>query len=200
MENTSSPDPAAMPNADHADARREELADLIEQVAKGDRRALRAVHDRTSAKLFGVCLRICRDRDAAEDVLQDVYLKVWNRAGRFDRSCASPITWLCAVARNAAIDWLRKHGAPALPAAAMTEESGAGIGDAIEAMAADEDRAHIFDCLEALPPNQQRAIRLAFFDGSSHSELADIMKVPLGTTKSWIRRGLLQLRGCLQGE
>ncbi|MCL9981671.1 MAG: sigma-70 family RNA polymerase sigma factor [Erythrobacter sp.] len=189
-----------MPNADNAVARRSELSDLIERVAKGDRKALESVYDRTSAKLYGVCLRIARDRDAADDILQDVYLKVWNRAGRFDRERASPITWLCAVARNAAIDWVRKHGAPTAPPIELSATPDAGVDSAMEAMLEDEGRAQIFSCLEALPANHQRAIRLAFFDGSSHSELASIMQVPLGTMKSWIRRGLLQLRGCLQGE
>lgn len=187
-----------MPNADLATARRSELSGLLERVAGGDRKALAAVYDRTSAKLFGVCLRITRDREAAEDVLQDVYLKVWNRAGRFDRTFASPITWLCAIARNAAIDWVRKHGTLVLPVADPETPGSAEIDEAMEAMAEGEERALIFDCLEALPANQQRAIRLAFFDGSSHSELASIMQVPLGTTKSWIRRGLQQLRGCLE--
>lgn len=180
--------------------RRHELSGLIERVARGDRRALAMIYDRTSAKLFGVCLRIARDRDAAEDILQNVYLKVWNKADRFDRSLASPITWLCALARNAAIDWVRKYNAPTLPVGDATEAYTVTNATAIEAMAEEGSRAQIFDCLEALPPNQQRAIRLAFFDGSSHSELASIMQVPLGTTKSWIRRGLLQLRGCLQDD
>ncbi len=193
-----------MTTASHADARRAELTRLIRRVAGGDRDALRSVYDRTSAKLFGVCLRVTRDRDAAEDILQQVYLKVWNRAGRFDPDHASPITWLCAVARNASIDWLRKHGRSA-PLEGGTEEAEAeaddtGLDEALDAMAADEDRAHIFDCLKALPAEQERAIRLAFFDGLSHSELAGTMRKPLGTTKSWIRRGLLQLRGCLQGD
>jgi RNA polymerase sigma factor (sigma-70 family) len=189
-----------MPNADNAELLRAELSGLIESVARGDRKALAAVYDRTSAKLYGVCLRIARDRAAAEDILQDVYLKVWNRAGRFDRTRASPITWLCAIARNSAIDWVRKHGTPTPPIIDTSDLPGTDIGDAMEAMLADEGRAHIFDCLAALPPKQQRAIRLAFFDGSSHSELASSMDAPLGTIKSWIRRGLLQLRGCLQGE
>lgn len=189
-----------MPTALHADARRAELSGLLQSVARGDRKALNAVYDRTSAKLFGVCLRIAGDRDAAEDILQDVYLKVWNRAGRFDPGHASPITWLCAIARNAAIDWVRKHGRSALPATDTAEAEGAGLDEALEVMAADEDRAQIFDCLEALSDQQQRAIRLAFFDGLSHSELANRLRVPLGTTKSWIRRGLLELRGCLQGD
>jgi RNA polymerase sigma-70 factor (ECF subfamily) len=189
-----------MPTAEHASARRAELSGLIQRVARGDRKALNAVYDRTSAKLYGVCLRVARDRDAADDILQDVYLKVWNRAARFDPDLASPITWLCAVARNAAIDWVRKHGRPTMPSTDSTDAAETGFGEALEAMAADEERAAIFDCLMALPPDQQRAIRLAFFDGLSHSELASIMRTPLGTTKSWIRRGLLQLRGCLERE
>lgn len=189
-----------MPNDAIADARRAELCGLIDQVARGDRKALAAVYERTSAKVYGVCLRIARDREAADEILQDVYLKVWKRAGRFDAGVASPITWLCAIARNTAIDWVRKHGAPALPPSGDAEEPGSDIGNAMEAMLADEGRALIFDCLETLAPNQQRAIRLAYFDGSTHTELAAIMQVPLGTMKSWIRRSLLQLRGCLEGE
>jgi len=189
-----------MPKDDIADARRQELCGLLARVANGDRKALAAVYDRTSAKVYGVCLRIARDREAADEILQDVFLKVWNRAGRFDPAVASPITWLCAIARNAAIDWVRKHGAPALEPLGEVEDPAAELGGAMEAMQAGEERAMIFDCLEALPPNQQRAIRLAYFDGSTHSELAAIMNVPLGTMKSWIRRSLIQLRGCLEGE
>ena len=185
---------------DIAGSRRAELCGLIDGVANGDRKALAAVYERTSAKVYGVCLRIARDRDAADEILQDVYLKVWNRANRFDAGVASPITWLCAIARNTAIDWVRKHGAPALLPLDEADEPGADLGKAMEAMLADEGRAQIFDCLEALAPNQQRAIRLAYFDGSTHSELAAIMQVPLGTMKSWIRRSLIQLRGCLEGE
>lgn len=186
---------------DQSDAvRRDELSALIERVAQGDRTALAAVYDLTSAKLFGVCLRISRDRDSAEDVLQLVYLKVWNRAGGFNRDRASPITWLCAIARNTAIDWVRKHGAPRLILNESPENSRLDVATAMEAMAAEVSRATVFDCLEALPINHRRAIHLAFYEGSSHSELAEILQVPLGTTKSWIRRGLMQLRGCLQDD
>jgi RNA polymerase sigma factor (sigma-70 family) len=173
---------------------------LIQRVARGDRKALNVVYDRTSAKLYGVCLRIAGDRDAADDVLQEVYLKVWNRAGRFDPEFASPITWLCAIARNAAIDWVRKHGRSINIVAENAYSGDAELGEALELMAAEDERAQIFDCLDTLPSNHQRAIRLAFFDGMSHSELASTMQAPLGTTKSWIRRGLLQLRGCLDGD
>lgn len=179
---------------------RDELSLLLRRVAKGDRRALALVYERTSAKLFGVCLRITRDHGGAEDVLQQVYVKIWNSAEQFDQRQASPITWLCAIARNTAIDWLRKYGAPSPPMPFLADTLAENLEGSMDSLAEYENRAMIFDCLEALPPHQQNAIRLAFFDGLSHSDLARSMQVPLGTTKSWIRRGLLQLRGCLQND
>lgn len=188
----------AMAQGKGAASARDELVALLERVAKDDRKALAMVYAKTSAKLFGVCIRITRDHAAAEDILQHVYIKIWNSAERFDHRQGSPITWLCAIARNASIDWLRKYGAPAPALSVMTESLTQDFHGAMDALADYESRALIFDCLQALPSQQQHAIRLAFFDGFSHSDLARSMKVPLGTTKSWIRRGLVQLRGCLQ--
>lgn len=176
---------------------RERLVAALSRVAAQDRTALRDVYDRTAPKLFGVCLRISQDREAAEDILQDVYLKVWNRAGRFDPTRASPITWLCAIARNAAIDWRRANNAPAL----LGEDAAADVADerpsAPEQIEAMQARARIFACLDALDAKQGRAIRSAYFGGLTYAEVAGRMKVPLGTMKSWVRRGLLQLRECL---
>ncbi len=176
---------------------RERLTAALSRVAAQDRTALREVYDRTAPKLFGVCLRISGNREAAEDILQDVYLKVWNRAGRFDATRASPITWLCAIARNAAIDWRRANGGPIL----VSEDHAAEVPDtratAPERIEAAQDRARIFHCLDALEARQGSAIRSAFFDGFTYAQLADRMKVPLGTMKGWIRRGLQQLRECL---
>lgn len=176
---------------------RRRLEAALTRVAAQDRAALREVYEHTAPKLFGVCLRISQNREAAEDILQDVYLKIWNRAGRFDATRASPITWMCAIARNAAIDWRRANGGPVL----VTEDQAANVPDtcenAAERVEAAQERARIFECLEALEAKQSNAIRLAFFDGFTYSQLADRMKVPLGTMKSWVRRGLLQLRECL---
>lgn len=93
---------------------RERLVGTLSRVARGEQEALRELYAATASKLFGVCLRISHDREAAEDILQDVYLKVWNKAGRFDAARASPITWLCAIARNTAIDWRRANRAEPL--------------------------------------------------------------------------------------
>lgn len=180
-----------------ADADRKRLIAALDQVAARDRTALRQVYDMTSAKLFGICFRISADRDAAEDILQDVYIKVWNRADRFDAGRASPITWLCAIARNTAIDWCRTSRRPGT----VPEEAAAQVAD--ETPSADlliernQARARMLACLDQLEQRQGDAIRSAFLDGLTYAQLADRMTVPLGTMKSWIRRGMQRLKECI---
>ena len=182
-------------------AKRARLVGALSRTAGGDRAALREVYDLTAGKLFGICLRICRDREVAEDILQDVYLKVWNRAGRFDAGRASPITWLSAIARNAAIDWVRSNATADMVTAHevtdwQTEATSAEPG-AFETLEAAQTRLRLERCLDQLGPQQGGAIRAAFLDGFTHSELAMRLSVPLGTMKSMVRRGLLHLRECL---
>lgn len=185
---------------DTAGILRERLIATMERVAGGEQKALRELYVSTSAKLFGICLRICHDREAAEDVLQQVYLKIWDRAGRFDARRASPITWLCAIARNTAIDWLRANRAPGH----LPESAAAAVADsnplAWEAIASDQESARIVACLEALDERPRRAIHAAFYEGLTYLQLSQAMAVPLGTLKSWVRRGLIQLKGCLGHE
>ncbi|RVQ65131.1 sigma-70 family RNA polymerase sigma factor [Croceicoccus ponticola] len=179
--------------------RRQELATALQGVGRGDRAALEIVYTMTSAKLFGVIVRIERDRDTAEDVLQDVFLKVWRRAGRFDASRGSPITWLCAIARNAAIDSCRGGSRETTMPDGLLPEIEDDAAPADEMLCDMEDAERVKRCLEGLQHEQRRSIRLAFFDGLSHTELAERVGVPLGTMKSWIRRGLASLKGCLGG-
>lgn len=179
------------------DGARAQLVRALADVAGGNRAALKIVYDLTAAKLMGVCLRICQDREAAEDVMQEVYLKVWDRAGRFDASRASPITWLCTIARNTAIDWRRARGLGETAPVEAALELPDGRPSAEALLEAGETQARIFDCLEALDEKPRGAIRAAFYQGRTYVELAQTAAVPLGTMKSWIRRGLLQLRGCL---
>jgi RNA polymerase sigma-70 factor (ECF subfamily) len=183
-----------------ADLTRDRLAAAIARCALGDRAALATVYRATSAKLFGVCLRILNDRAEAEDVLQEVYLTVWRKAGGFEAARASPVTWLVAIARNRAIDRLRAKG-PArrgepIEAAAEVPDPTPSAAAVLEA--ADETR-RLQGCLGALEPRHAAAIRTAFWDGITYDELARRMDVPLGTMKSWIRRGLAKLKECLDG-
>lgn len=185
-----------MSEADFARAR---LNDDLTLVAGGDSAALARVYERTSAKLYGIVLRILHDREAAEDVLQEVYLKIWHRAPSFDRNRASPITWMATIARNSAIDNRR--------ATVRRHEEG---DDLIQGLAADvpsgdmttgpDQRLQLADCMGVLEDHQRQFIRSAFFEGFTYAELADRASVPLGTMKSWVRRGLERLRRCLDGE
>ena len=177
--------------------RQADLQSALVRVAQQDRDALRTVYAMTSAKLHGVCLRICIDRGAAEDVLQNVYLKVWQRAGSYDPAKASAIAWLCAIARNAAIDWRRSHRyEDALPADLAETLVDATADPSADLQQAGE-RAQIFSCLDELEPARAIAIRAGFYQGLSYPEIADAMEKPVGTVKSWIRRGLMQLKECL---
>lgn len=176
-----------------------ELIVALRQVAEGREDALQTVVDRTSAKLFGICLRILKDRSEAEDALQDVYVSVWKRAGGFDPDRASPITWLATIARNRAIDrqrsaWRSRSSAPVEEAADLPDMS-PGAEQLIEA---GQDRVRLMACVDELKDHQSDAVRTAFFDGLSYSQLAERVGVPLGTMKSWIRRAMAQLRDCLE--
>lgn len=182
-----------------ARAARDTLTDALAGVAGGSETALHEVYAKTSAKLFGLCLRILGDRGEAEDALQEVYVSVWRRAGSFDPARASPITWLAALARNRAIDRLRASGRsrPAEPIEAASRVADEAP-DAFAELETGEEKARLMGCVDELDERQSEPIRAAFFGGLSYPELAERAGVPLGTMKSWIRRGLLRLRECLE--
>ena len=176
------------------------LVRLIEQIAQANDGALKELFDRTSPKLFGICLRILHDRQDAEDALQEVFVSVWRRAASFDRARSSPITWLAAIARNRAVDRLRsaerhRGGSPVEDAVDLADTA----ADSFELTAVAQEESRLRTCLEKLEERQCGAIREAFFGGFVYSELAERAGVPLGTMKSWIRRGLQNLRKCLEG-
>ena len=181
------------------DAARKQLVAALARIAGGDRGALQLLYRDTSAKLFAVCVRILRDEGEAEDVLQDVYTAVWQRAGTFDPARASPITWLVAIARNRSIDRLRSG---AMAARTRTMEEADDVSDnapnALAQIESLQEERRLTDCLGELEPRHAVAIRFAFLDGMTYDELARRMDVPLGTMKSWIRRSLLRLRECLE--
>ena len=181
------------------DANRSLLSAALARIPAGDRAALQTAYRLTSAKLFGVCLRILADRAEAEDVLQEVYLTVWHKAGAFDPARASPMTWLIAIARNKAIDRLRAERVSrrmeTIDVAVELPDAAPGADAALESAEASR-RLHA--CLAGLERREQAALRGAFFDGSTYEDLAQRMNVPLGTMKSWIRRAMLKLKACLQ--
>ncbi|WGY70495.1 sigma-70 family RNA polymerase sigma factor [Burkholderia cepacia] len=185
------------PTSESERRRREELNQFLLDVAAGDQDAFGILYRRTSAKLFGVCLTILRDRGEAEEVLQDVYVTVWRRAATFDPALASAITWLGAIARNRAIDRLRRHREAPVDESTMEETADEQPSPAAVAEHS-EARRRLEYCLENLPAAQGSVVREAFFAGATYAELAEHLRVPLGTLKSWIRRSLIQLKACLE--
>lgn len=181
-----------------SDAEPDGLKAALAAIAAGQGRGLSDLYGLTSAKLFGVCLRICRNREAAEDVLNEVYLNVWRRADSYDAARARPMTWLCAIARNRSIDWVRSNGRP-MESDDMLANIPSDEPDAEARLSASQERHRLHHCLDGLRVEQRDAIRTAFFDGVSYSELAARSAVPLGTMKTWIRRGLQKLKDCLHG-
>jgi RNA polymerase sigma factor (sigma-70 family) len=183
-----------------SDTDRARLVATLGAVANGDRDALQQLYQSTSAKLYGVCLRILNDAGEAEDVLQDTYLTIWRRAGAFDPERGlSPITWLVAIARNKSIDKLRSTARPRavrpMEEAAHVVDSGPAPSDGVER--ADEVAA-LTRCLGELEPRHAETVRTAFFEGITYEALAARIDAPVGTVKSWIRRSLQRLRTCLE--
>lgn len=177
---------------------RDALGSLLTRTGSRDQRAFAELYQRTCGRLFGVCLRMLRDRGEAEEVLQEVFTTVWHRAEGFDPARASAMTWLVVLTRNKAIDRLRQRRESLLDdpidLEAMVDEGAQPATDA----EAREDYVRLLRCLEALEPKQRRSVREAFFSGATYKELAARCQVPLPTLKSWIRRGLIQLRACLE--
>ena len=174
-----------------------ELIALLDATSRRDRAAFADLYRRTSAKLYGICLRLLGSEAEAQDVLQEVYVLVWQKAGKFDAAKASPITWLAVLARNKAIDRLRRRpvASDGLDAALEVEDDGP---TSFEIVADAQDSVRLDRCLDELDQRAGAMIRAAFLDGASYPELAERENVPLGTMKSWIRRGLQRLRGCLE--
>lgn len=181
------------------DALAARLAELLAQAALKNQRAFADLYSLTASKLFGVALRILRRQDWAEEVLQECYINIWNHAGDYAVQKSAPLTWMTSIVRNRSLDWLRRP---------RQEASGEEYEIAVEAwqddapgpverLVASSEAAALARCMQQLEAKQRQSIMLAFFHGLSHSELAEHMKQPLGTVKTWVRRGLERLKLCL---
>lgn len=172
------------------------VADLLLRCAAQDRAAFRVVYDQTSAKLMGVLLRILGNRAEAEEALQEVFTRVWLRAGRFDPAKGAGMTWLIALARNHAIDRLRSR---------KPDHADEGEADLVAdtspraetRLIAQGEARRITDCFGTLEPDRAEAVRGAYLKGLSYQDLADQYSVPINTMRTWLRRSLLKLKECL---
>jgi RNA polymerase sigma-70 factor (ECF subfamily) len=175
------------------------LPGLLAACARRDRAAFERLYRATSAKLYGVAVRILRREDWAEEVLQECYVNIWTHAPEYRAGLAAPMTWMTSIVRNRCLDWLRR------PHAEVPDEDGAAAeaaqSDAPGPLAELErakDAQALGRCLGSLEARQRQAIALAFYDGLTHSELASHLREPLGTVKTWVRRGLARLKDCLE--
>lgn len=173
-----------------------QLEDMIARVAIGDRKAFSALYDASSAKLFGVALRVLNNRASAEDVVQETYIKIWRYADKYNANGLSPMTWMITIARNTAIDRLRRRR-DADDVDAMADRL-SDLGPTPEqATIARSEASRIAACLDELEPAKATAIRGAYLEGLSYAELSQLLDVPLNTIRTWLRRSLLRLQECM---
>ncbi|WP_206953510.1 RNA polymerase sigma factor [Trinickia acidisoli] len=184
------------------------LAALLARVAAQDPAALRTLYELTSAKLFGVALRILVRREWAEEALQESFVNVWRYAGDYREALAAPLTWMAAIVRNRALDCLRRQKAVASDGSSLTTEWNDSLDEVLAGNERDpadsallsEQAKQLEICLSRLDASQRQAVALAYLRDQSHSEIAEQLSVPLGTVKSWVRRGLEKLKICMGGQ
>jgi RNA polymerase sigma-70 factor, ECF subfamily len=174
-----------------------ELVWLLAAVAKADEAAFERLYQATRAKLYGVVLRILRRADLADEVMQETYLKVWSSAGQFNPALASPITWMLAIARNRAIDLVRRKSEMSIEEEPEAMEVAADTPDPLAKREMTEQLRRLLACMGRLDEERRRLVLLAYFSGWSRDQLAAEFDKPVNTIKTWLRRALFDIRECL---
>ncbi|MBA3695289.1 MAG: sigma-70 family RNA polymerase sigma factor [Methylotenera sp.] len=175
-----------------------DLAEMLAKTGQGDRQAFAQLYQATSAKLFGLALRILASRDLAEEALQDAFVKIWHSADTYKADKAAVMTWMTAIVRNRCLDLLR----------AAPKEQGLNEDESFDDWANDDmgpmetaatrsDTKALMQCMKQLAPLQRQAFALSYFHGLAHEQLALQLAQPLGTVKTWLRRGLETLKNCM---
>lgn len=176
--------------------------DLLREISAGDRSAFARFYDQYSKLLFSIAFKILNDAKEAEDVLQEVFLQVWDKAGHYDPRLGKPVSWAVTLTRNKAIDHIRSSQRRSrLMEEAATEMAVRSDGDATanESVRGKESAEQINSAVAELPADQRKAIEMAFFSGLTQNEISETLREPLGTIKARIRRGMLKLRDRLEG-
>ncbi len=170
-----------------------QLTQVIGRIGLGDRHAFKKLYDATAPRLLSILRRMVHDHQQSEDLLQEVYIKVWHQAGSYRADKSSPLTWMGSIARYTAIDFIRKQERqPTTVAESVVTEVAAP-----KTSPTNIEQQHLSNCIQLLSSDQRNAIIAAYLGGYTHSELSHRYNSPLGTIKSWIRRGLRSLKECL---
>lgn len=175
-------------------------AQLLRRIAARDKSALSDLYDQTSAVIYSTALRILGSAQDAEEMVQETFVQIWERAGMFDPALGSAFSWALSIARNRCIDRVRTHQRRARLIEDVREEMKAAVAADMESMTglSAEELGNVRSAVHGLPADQRQAIELAFFGGLTHQEIAEQLQEPLGTVKARIRRGMLKLRDALQ--
>lgn len=174
------------------------LSDIVAKVAKQDRQAFDQLYNATCAKLYGIVLRILQQRAVADEILQEVYVKIWERAADFDASRASPITWMATIARNRALDEVRRKSPISLEQTSAAAELPDESEHPLDKKERSEELAKLLACLDGLDADKRTMVMLAYYRGMSREELSRRYSAPVSTVKTWLHRSLAQLRTCLK--
>lgn len=186
------------------DQAKSELGRLLHACAERDEGAFSRLYEATSPKLFALALRMLRREDWAEEVLQDCYISIWNNAAGYSATLSAPMTWMTSIVRNRCLDWLRR---PRIEVSTtVDDEDGESFIDGVRSddpgpldiLQGITEAKQLSRCLETLDAKHREVIVLAFYEGLSHTELSARLHHPLGTVKTWVRRGLERLKGCLE--
>ncbi len=181
-------------------ANNDDIAALLSRTALGDAAAFQTLYQASSPRLYAVALRLVRRADWAEDILQECYVKIWHHAGDYAREYSEPYTWMIQIIRNRCLDWLRRptheeHVGD--DEYAVLENFADERAGPLQQLLQSDDASALGRCLQKLEARPKELIMMAYYQGLSHSELAQNLSLPLGSVKSWVRRGLMQLKGCL---
>ncbi len=174
-----------------------ELTRYLAAIADGDRAAFEALYAATRAKLYGVVLRILKRHDLSDEVIQETYLKIWGSAGSFNPSVASPITWMVTIARNKAIDLVRKRSEASIEEEPQAMDIAADLPNPLAAREMGEDLQRLMVCVDRLDADRRTMVLLAYYNGLSREQLAAKFDKPVNTIKTWLRRSLIEIRECL---
>lgn len=199
----SSPTPESHPLPSHTMDADQTLMALLDRIAQHDDAALKTLYDLTSGKLYGLALRVLRRHEWAEDALQETFLQIWRTAAGYRATLSPPMAWLGLIVRSRALDVLRRHKAERedlsddIDGAGLAEQLASDTPDPMHTRLASQQAWALHQCLSRLENRQREVVSLAYLRDLSHGELAAQLQLPLGTVKTWIRRGLDQLRICM---